>query len=34
MKYVIIGAGDGGASTAARLKRMDEQAEIILYQKG
>lgn len=34
MKYVIIGAVAGGASTAARLRRMDEQAEIILFEKG
>jgi NADPH-dependent 2,4-dienoyl-CoA reductase/sulfur reductase-like enzyme/rhodanese-related sulfurtransferase len=34
MKYLIIGAVAGGASTAARLRRMDEQAEIILFEKG
>lgn len=34
MKYVIIGAVAGGASTAARLRRMDESAEIILIEKG
>jgi NADPH-dependent 2,4-dienoyl-CoA reductase/sulfur reductase-like enzyme/rhodanese-related sulfurtransferase len=34
MKYIIIGAVAGGASTAARLRRMDEQAEIILFEKG
>lgn len=34
MKYVIIGAVAGGASTAARLRRMDEKAQIILFEKG
>ncbi|MFZ2782884.1 MAG: FAD-dependent oxidoreductase [Sediminibacterium sp.] len=34
MKYIIIGGVAGGASTAARLRRMDEQAEIILFEKG
>jgi NADPH-dependent 2,4-dienoyl-CoA reductase/sulfur reductase-like enzyme/rhodanese-related sulfurtransferase len=34
MKYLIIGGVAGGASTAARLRRMDEQAEIILFEKG
>jgi NADPH-dependent 2,4-dienoyl-CoA reductase/sulfur reductase-like enzyme/rhodanese-related sulfurtransferase len=34
MKYVIVGAVAGGASTAARLRRMDEKAHIILFEKG
>lgn len=34
MKYLIIGGIAGGASTVARLRRMDEQAEIILFEKG
>ena len=34
MRYVIIGGVAGGASTAARLRRMDESAEIILLEKG
>ncbi|MFT3902771.1 MAG: FAD-dependent oxidoreductase [Niabella sp.] len=34
MKYIIIGAVAGGASTAARLRRMDESAEIIMFEKG
>ena len=34
MKYLIIGAVAGGASTAARLRRMDEHAEIIIFEKG
>jgi NADPH-dependent 2,4-dienoyl-CoA reductase/sulfur reductase-like enzyme/rhodanese-related sulfurtransferase len=33
MKYIIIGAVAGGASTAARLRRLDEKAEIILFEK-
>jgi NADPH-dependent 2,4-dienoyl-CoA reductase/sulfur reductase-like enzyme/rhodanese-related sulfurtransferase len=34
MKYVIIGAVAGGASAAARLRRMDEHAEIVIFEKG
>lgn len=34
MKYVIVGAVAGGASTAARLRRLDEHAEIIIFEKG
>ena len=34
MKYVIIGAVAGGASTAARLRRMDEHATIVLFDRG
>lgn len=34
MKYVIIGGVAGGATVAARLRRMDEQAEIILLERG
>lgn len=34
MKYIIIGGVAGGASTAARLRRQDEQAEIVLFEKG
>lgn len=33
-KYVIIGGVAGGASTAARLRRLDESAEIIVFEKG
>lgn len=33
MNYIIIGAVAGGASTAARLRRMDEKANIILFEK-
>lgn len=34
MKVVIIGGVAGGASAAARLRRLDEQAEIILLERG
>lgn len=34
MKYVIVGAVAGGASTAARLRRMDEKAEIVMFERG
>lgn len=34
MKYIIIGGVAGGASTAARLRRLDEHATIILFEKG
>jgi NADPH-dependent 2,4-dienoyl-CoA reductase/sulfur reductase-like enzyme len=34
MKYVIVGGVAGGATTAARLRRIDENAEIIMLEKG
>lgn len=34
MKYVVVGGVAGGASTAARLRRLDEQAEIVMFEKG
>ena len=34
MKIVIVGGVAGGASTAARLRRMDELAEIIMIERG
>ncbi len=34
MKYVIVGGVAGGATTAARLRRIDEKAEIIMFEKG
>ncbi|MDF3076917.1 MAG: cdr [Sphingobacteriaceae bacterium] len=34
MKYIIIGAVAGGASTAARLRRLNEHAEIVIFEKG
>lgn len=33
-KIVIVGGVAGGASTAARVRRLDEQAEIIMFEKG
>lgn len=33
-KVIIVGGVAGGASTAARLRRLDEKAEIILFEKG
>lgn len=34
MKVVIIGGVAGGASAAARLRRLDEHAQIIIFEKG
>ncbi|ACL75501.1 CoA-disulfide reductase [Ruminiclostridium cellulolyticum] len=34
IKVVIVGGVAGGASAAARLRRLDENAEIILFEKG
>jgi NADPH-dependent 2,4-dienoyl-CoA reductase/sulfur reductase-like enzyme/peroxiredoxin family protein/rhodanese-related sulfurtransferase/TusA-related sulfurtransferase len=34
MKYLIVGGVAGGATTAARLRRIDEQSEIIIFEKG
>ena len=34
MKYIIVGGVAGGASVAARLRRLDEKAEIVLFEKG
>jgi len=33
-KIVIVGGVAGGATTAARLRRMDEQAQIVLFERG
>ena len=33
-KYVIIGGVAGGATAAARLRRLDEHAEIIMFERG
>ncbi len=32
--YVIVGGVAGGAGTAARLRRLDESAEIIMFERG
>lgn len=34
MKIVLVGGVAGGASAAARLRRMNEKAEIIMFEKG
>lgn len=34
MKYVIVGGVTGGAGAAARLRRLDEKAKIIIFEKG
>lgn len=34
MKYLIIGGVAGGATAAARIRRLSEDAEIILFEKG
>lgn len=33
-KVLIVGGVAGGASTAARLRRLDEEVEIIMFEKG
>ena len=33
-KIVIIGGVAGGASSAARARRLDENAEIIMFERG
>ncbi len=33
-RYVVVGGVAGGASVAARLRRMDERAEITLFERG
>jgi len=32
--YVIVGGVAGGAGTAARLRRLDEKAEILMFERG
>ena len=34
MKVIIVGGVAGGASCAARLRRLDEQAEILMVERG
>ncbi|WP_048799658.1 NAD(P)/FAD-dependent oxidoreductase, partial [Segatella buccae] len=34
MKHLIIGGVAGGATAAARIRRADEQAEIVMIEKG
>ena len=33
-KYLIVGGVAGGATTAARLRRIDENAQIIMFERG
>ena len=33
-KYLIVGGVAGGMSAAARLRRLDEAAEIIVFERG
>ncbi|HBG54011.1 MAG TPA: CoA-disulfide reductase, partial [Rikenellaceae bacterium] len=34
MKHIVIGGVAGGATTAARIRRNDEKAEIIMFERG
>ena len=34
MKVVIVGGVAGGASAAARLRRLDESAEIVIFERS
>ena len=34
VKHLIVGGVAGGATAAARIRRNDEKAEIILFEKG
>lgn len=34
MRYLIVGGVAGGATTAARLRRLDEKADIVLFERG
>ena len=34
MRVIIVGGNAGGASAAARLRRLDEKAEIVVYERG
>lgn len=33
-RYLVVGGVAGGASTAARIRRLDENAEILIFDKG
>ena len=33
-RILVIGGVAGGASAAARIRRLDEEAEIIMFEKG
>ena len=34
MKVIIVGGVAGGTSCAARLRRLDEKAEIVMVERG
>ena len=34
MKILIVGGVAGGATTATRLRRLDEKSEIIIFDRG
>ncbi|MBQ0141126.1 MAG: FAD-dependent oxidoreductase [Kurthia sp.] len=34
MKVLVVGGVAGGASTAARIRRLDEKAEVIMFERG
>ncbi len=34
MKVIIVGGVAGGASCAARLRRLDQKAEILMVERG
>ena len=34
MKYIVVGGVAGGATVAARLRRNDEKADIIMFERG
>ena len=34
MEILVVGGVAGGASVAARIRRLDESAEIILFERG
>ena len=34
MKVVIVGGVAGGATAAARLRRLDEQTEIVVFERS
>ena len=33
-KFLIVGGVAGGASAAARIRRLDESAEVIMFERG
>ena len=33
-RYLIVGGVAGGATAAARIRRLDEKAEIVMFERG